>query len=444
MWLFLILSFTLLMFLVMLLIKFNLFACFALAGFLITTPWLLLRNYKLKKNYDSFVVSVADYLRQADNSQENTVLMDEKALLEKLSKLLSSLGAIKNQLATQQEIAENYSSKLKNIEHMLSCLCSVHLPLDIDPQWDEILEKEWSVISSETLESLNTIKIMNEQNQEFIQQVIKEFGIQHENFSNFSETYSKNIIDYAQKASIIKASFFDDIENSSNRIEETFGKFGKVLEITERIKMISLNMSIEASKVRGSEAFYILARELRKLAADTEETLSGITMIIQTTIESMKISKDKQTKEFLVMESMIQQFGTTLDEYKATSTKLAHFIQQAINQIDSNQVSQRSILLNFFKNLQRIAIVKEEFEHRIKFNFILLTKTNEVIEQLVRKDQVCKGIHCEHRRNLLNELASIANTDEERKFVNKLFKTLLNEDREVVHGDIGDEGFIKF
>ena len=435
---------TLLSFLLLIIAKVNGIVYIALAGFLATLGLLLLELRKQQKKHKILSLGITELLERVAGGQDSPELGEDRALLERLSGLLASLDETRLQLERQKEAAEGFRRKNELVEQALIGLCCVRLPLDIGPQWDAMIEKDWSLISSETLESLNKMKIMNEQNQEFVQQVVKEFGVQQDNFAEFSETYSKGITDYAKKVGFIKSSFFEDIEASSSRIEETFAKFGEVTEITERIKMISLNMSIEASKVRGSEAFYLLARELRKLAVDTEETLRGITMIIQATIESMRASKEKQIREFMVMDTTIQQFINTLENYKLTSAKLAEFIQKAINQIDGNQSSQRSILLDFFKNLQRIAIIKEEFEHRIQFDSIMLAKTNEVIEQLVRKDRVCGNDACSGRRWLLEELAAIANTDEERKFVNELFKTLLNEDREEEHGTIEDKDFIQF
>lgn len=437
-------SVTLVAFALLIITRLSIAGYIALAGFLATTAIFALELQNRQKKLMNIKRGLAELLVQFGGLSDIGESHDESSMLERLGGLLNSMVENATLLAQQKDEVSALRRKGETVEQALGTLCSVHLPLDIGPQWDAMIEKDWSIISSETLESLNKIKLMNEQNQEFVQQVVKEFGVQQNNFAEFSETYSRVITDYAKKAGLIKSSFFEDIESSSNRIEETFAKFGKVVEITERIKMISLNMSIEASKVRGSEAFYLLARELRKLAADTEETLSGITMIIQTTIESMRASKEKQTKDFLVMDETIQQFEKTLDDYKSTSTKLAEFIQKAINQIDVNQMSQRAILLDFFKSLQRIAIVKEEFEHRIQFDSLMLEKTNEVIEQLVRKDKICGGFSCEGRRQLLDKLAAIANTDEERKFVNELYKKLLNEDREEEHGTIGDKDFIQF
>ena len=430
--------------------KIIVFFYISFAAFVLYIILMGIQQRSAHKELQTIKKGLSTIFSESTDNQHDDIISEQSIsndVQELLAQVLNAFAVKKREfeeLKANMECLESVKNKLIDYQTALDPLCSVHLPVDLTPRWNAMIESNWSVVSKEALVSLDKIKSMNDQNQEFIQDLEKEFGIQQDNFIEFSEIYSKNITDYARKAGIIRTSFMQSIESSSSRIEETFASFGKVVEIIERIKMISLNMSIEASKVRGSDAFYFLARELRKLATDTEETLSGITMIIQTTLETMHTSKDKQTKEFMAMDEVVQQFEKTLDNYKQTSSKLAEFIQKAIYQIDKNQESQRLILLEFFKNLQRIAIVKEEFEHRIKFESIILDKVNNVIYNLVRKDKPCAGTDCAYRREALEALAKIANTDAERQFVNELFKEYLNEDREQEHGTIGGDGFIQF
>jgi len=326
--------------------------------------------------------------------------------------------------------------ELRKLKNSLNELCPVHIPVDISGRWDALIDREWGKVNKDSLDNLNTIKLMNDQNHEFITEVIKEFEEQQNNFTSFSQKYRVNMEEYTKKAETAKRAVLDELAHSSKKIEDTFAQFIQVEDITEKIKMISLNLSIEASKVRGSESFSFLARELRRLAQSTEETIKGISTSIKDTVISMKNSREDQVRDLTTMDSILQEFENLLKEYDDASSKLHVYMRRAIERINTNQEDQKTILLNFFKTLQQIAIVKEELEHKVHYYDIFVRQTNEYVQKVLRSDKQCRGTACPQRRAVMEELAKIANTDEERRMVNELFKELLGEDREAQHGSL--------
>ncbi len=342
-------------------------------------------------------------------------------------------------LQTEKESLQFTDSELEN-------LCSLHIPIDIKGRWQMMIQHEWGKVNQDALKNLNEIKRMNDENQEFISEVFREFGAQQETFTDFTKKYQQTMQSYTQRAAHARKAITEDLNNSAHKIEETFHQFSLVEDITEKIRMISLNLSIEASKVRGAESFSFLARELRRLSQNTEETLKSIGISIAEAIQELNKSRSHQEKELTTLDEVLQQFQGLLKEYDATSDKLRIYMQKSIERINTNQVEQKSILLQFFTTLQQIAIVKEELEHQISYNFKFIEKANEYVQKTLRNSKNCKGFSCPQRRAMLEELAKIANTDEERRMVNDLFNELLNEDREVDHGSlVGDiNDFISF
>ncbi|WP_304226479.1 hypothetical protein [Gracilinema caldarium] len=392
-------------------------------------------------------------------------------LLEELSSLVHTFG--KNDIANQSDIStissdiktilsnllDNNSdlrSKIKKMESDLNnllilkkeleSLCPVHIPIDIEARWNNLIEREWGIVNKDALANLNEIKLMYDQNQEFITEVFREFGEHQEAFIDFSRKYKDKIVQYTEQAGIAKKNILEALSYSSSKIEETFKQFTQVEDIAEKIKMISLNLSIEASKVRGAESFSLLARELRKLAQSTEENTKLISNAIKATVNSMRSSREDEINNLSSIDTILNEFEGLLTEYDTASGKLQSYMRKAIERIQKNQLEQQTILLKFFKTLQQIAIVKEELEHQVQFYGIFLKLTNEYVQKAIRTNKSCLGVECPQRRFMLDELVKITNTDEERKLVNELFKELLNEDREAEHGTLVSDAndFINF
>lgn len=331
---------------------------------------------------------------------------------------------------------ETEIEELRKLKKSLDELCPVHIPVDLDGRWDALIAREWGKVNKDALENLNTIKLMNDQNHEFIAEVIQEFGAQQDTFTTFSQKYRINMEEYTRKAENAKKAVLDELDHSSKKIEETFAQFIQVEDITEKIKMISLNLSIEASKVRGSESFSFLARELRRLAQSTDETIKSMSLSIKDTVVSMKNSREDQVRDLNTMDVILQEFEKLLKEYDDASGKLHEYMRRAIDRINTNQEEQKTILLNFFKTLQQIAITKEELDHKLTYYGIFLKQTNEYVQRVLRSEKQCRGTACPQRRAMLEELSKIANTDEERRMVNEVFKEYLDEDREAQHGSL--------
>ena len=338
------------------------------------------------------------------------------------------------------------ADELDRFNQSLDSLCPVHLPIDIESRWAALIEREWGQVNKEALGNLNAIKLMNDQNLEFISEVIGEFGEQQENFSTFSQKYRINMEEYSRRAEGAKKAVLNELAQSSLKIEKTFAQFSQIEDITEKIKMISLNLNIEASKVRGSEAFSFLARELRRLALSTEDSIKTISLSIKDTVGEMKRSQEEQVRDLSTMDAILLEFEQILKEYDNASENLRTYMRRAMDRINSNQEEQKAILLNFFKTLQQVAITKEELEHQVAYYGIFMRQTNEYVQKILRSEKKCLGPSCPQRRAALQELSRIANTDEERRMVNDLFKELLGEDREAEHGTlVGDANdFISF
>ncbi|HPQ00627.1 MAG TPA: hypothetical protein PLK03_07120 [Termitinemataceae bacterium] len=367
-------------------------------------------------------------------------------LCEQTTGLVEKLNQEKQALQDEIELLHKKYAELEKTYRSLSELCPVHLPLDIGEEWREMIYTKWGNATTEALHNLERLKSLNDQNQNFIKDVQNEFGAHQEAFSRFSHEYRSSLEEYTSQAQKTEENILNKLEYSAKRIADTFDRFYQVMDVTEKIKMISLNLSIEASRLHGANPFAHLARELRKLAQSTEETLGSIGQSIRDTHEFIQRSQKEQKKDLLSLGTILEELQKLIFRFEETSEKLSQYMQKAVNHIEQNQGEQKNILLHFFTTLQNLAIVKEELDHQAHFIDLFLREVNDYMEKHFRFNQSCPGPNCPQRRKVLAELASLATTDGERRMVNQLFKEMLGEDREVVHGtlSVNQEQFISF
>lgn len=360
--------------------------------------------------------------------------------------LLHVLQTICAKSGEKDKEMEAYRAQKEEWEKILQDLCAIHVPLQVSHEWKSVIEGEWEKLSIDTLESLGKIKEMQNSSSAFIEEVMKQFQIHHTSYETYTETYQTSLQQYFSKVEEIRGSYVRDLDASSEQIRSSFAQFDQIVDITERIKLISLNMSIEASKVKGSSAFGLLARELRRLAEHTESTIKHITEGIQNTLAQVETNKEKQMQEFSRMVEIIDHFKGISKKYDTNTEELTQYIHKAIYQIETNQQQEKSILMQFFKNLQQIAIRKEEMHHLFQYLEVYLKRTDSLIQKIVREHRICRGVGCPDRKEALDLLASIVSTDGERQMVNRLYRELLGVEREPTHGgtDQEKEGVILF
>ena len=377
-------------------------------------------------------------IHQIDRLVEAISRMPEH-LLKAFQTVFAESDSTAKQLKAHREQKEEW-------EKILQDLCAIHVPLQVSQEWKSVIEGEWEKLSIDTLESLSKIKEMQNSSSQFIEEVMKQFQIHHNSYETYTETYQSSLEQYFNKVEEIRGSYVHDLDTSSEQIRASFAQFDKIVDITERIKLISLNMSIEASKVKGTTAFGLLARELRRLAEHTESTVKGITEGIQNTLAEVEANKERQMQEFSRMVEIIDHFKGISKKYDTHTEELTNYIHKAIYQIESNQQHEKTILMQFFKNLQQIAIRKEEMHHLFQYLEEYLKRTDSLVQQIVRGNRLCRGVGCPDRKEALDLLASIVSTDGERQMVNRLYRELLGVEREPTHGtaDHEKEGVILF
>ncbi len=378
---------------------------------------------------------------------------DKEGTAEKLEKirsftteLLRIMERLLEFLTPQLSQSTKLAQESSTIKTELQGLCSIHLPVDVTDKWKDIATGRWDSVSANTLESLSQIKEVEDSNVRFVQEVITQFNKQQVSYENYTESYQESLQQYFSKVEGIRGAYERDLNASTQEVQNAFAQFQQITDIVGRIKLISLNMSIEASKVKGSGAFGLLARELRRLAEHTEDTLKQISQRIQTTLEQVEANKVKQIQEFASIFGIVDHFKEISSKYDKTTTELTEYIQRAIHKIEDNQKEARNMLMRFFQNLQNLAIYKEELLHMIQYQKAFLEQVNGIVQRVVRDLQLCRGAACPDRREALELLASIVTTDEERQFVNELFKEYLGIDREESHGRLTEskEGVVLF
>ncbi len=325
---------------------------------------------------------------------------------------------------------------LETIKREVGTLCSISTPLAIADEWSTRIQGQWDRLSNETIGSLEVIKGMQTSSSAFVEEVEREVLIRLDTSRSHEERYREGFHAYAGRVQTIKESYVRDIEKSTSQIKHSFSVLNQIVDIVERIKLISLNMSIEASKVKQGNAFGLLARELRALADHTEDTIKSMVAGIQTTLGEVESNRAKQTSEFADIIDAVERFRILSEEYGGTADELTRYMKRAIGEIEANQGKQKEVLLSFFKSLQEVAIRKEELNHVILYQNRFLSRAFGVLHQLHETVPSFNDGSCPDEDLGLDELAAVVTTDNERIFVNELFKRIRGVDREILHGAI--------
>jgi methyl-accepting chemotaxis protein len=123
-----------------------------------------------------------------------------------------------------------------------------------------------------------------------VESIVEEFkGIRVETKQNLDETY--NGIQSVAAQSTTANEHLMDVEKTVYEIQDQSSRIGQIIElivdIADRINLLSLNASIEAARAGESgRGFAVVADEIGKLAFQTQESVKEINSVISSSSKS--------------------------------------------------------------------------------------------------------------------------------------------------------------
>ncbi len=242
-------------------------------------------------------------------------------------------------------------------------------------------------------------ELTDEQSPKSFNALINHYNKQNENFSNIFRAVSDNYMKLDKRLSSI-----------SGVVAEMTGRTSEIRIIAEKIKVLSINASIEAARASSEgKGFKVIANEIKKLSGLTndiiESILRGMTIAREEVAGTVKdfgedgrLLRDKimnQQNEFTV-------FYTILGEYSEHFRGIFESFAELIAEIDTHIKN-----LNPLFQLHEISIQEMENLNKIISDFLG--------DQRSEMDTATGGINEEERKEHLRRLIR----EYERKIISK-------------------------
>ncbi|MCL2155378.1 MAG: methyl-accepting chemotaxis protein [Leptospirales bacterium] len=176
-----------------------------------------------------------------------------------------------------------------------------------------------------------------------VESVVDEFkGIRIETKQNLDETY--NGIQSVAAQSTTANEHLMEVEKTVYEIKDQGSRIGQIVElivdIADRINLLSLNASIEAARAGESgRGFAVVADEIGKLAFQTQESIKEINSVISSSAKSTVDGSAVIQKTAQMMRNMIAQINQNANKIQVLHESLLiedRFTQVIIDQMKKN------------------------------------------------------------------------------------------------------------
>jgi len=304
--------------------------------------------------------------------------------------------------------------------------------LKIFPDWHYIIEEKMDQnISKLSLGIESLQKMQNQFNIEInniesklknLDTLVKNITVNNtSNMENFFESFSK-IIEKIYKD-------YEALQSNFNLISQTIETID---ELSKDISVIAFNIEIEASKMKESKVFTVLAKEVRNFSNQLSEYYSSI----NNTISEIKkfLSSTNYNEEYMKKNiyNYLDKIEILCGEYDKAFIEVRELNQQLIIQNKENQKIFLKDVNENLQTLQKLAICLEELEHRNKFTNSIIQKAQDSISDIFQIADLSNANENKNKKNynrtMLDELRKKITTKDETDFLKKIHKDILEED----------------
>ncbi len=389
------------------------------------------KNRELKELFETL-----DNLKQSLTNLLNFEKMNNIDLLENIEKIdenlnmyvLESLSLVETIIETNNQLMKELMEENKKI--LYNVICPIYFSMDIARDWKERVERIFDITLKNSLDKIQIVKSINEIDFAMINETISNFIEQQKKSELFLIQEKEGLDSFFSKIENIKSSFFEYMEKYYGEFKRISGVVKNIEEISGSIKIISLNMGIEASKTQGNKAFNVISRELQKLSLNADKLVKQILDEIKILLTDVEREKELLVSELKNLSELMNKSKAITMEYDENVKKINSVLESLIEDIKISNEKNKSLILDLFKSFQDIIIAKEELDHKDSFIARRIEKIVESIENLVKEKNVCgEDEHIKQKKiEIFNEIKSLITTGKEREFFEEIYKKFINEE----------------
>jgi len=290
------------------------------------------QSEKQKQLNEIIKEKVADLLQQVQRQDELTIKFNDK---------------MQNQASTFEEISATLEELLGSAE---SIAHSSEEQVGGNTMMETIVS-EFKIIKNETRQNLD--KTIHE-----VDNVVAQTGSANERIRDVEST-------------------INEIRNQSQKIAETIGV---IVDIADRINLLSLNASIEAARAGDyGRGFAVVADEIGKLAYQTSESIKDIESVLMQSTKTTEKGVEVIRTTAAMLKELIAKMAESSSKIKIlqdSTTVEEKYIKNIIDQMEKN--------VELAKN---IGTGTEEQKAAIESSARAIEHMNEVVSQMVDEIQ---------------------------------------------------------
>lgn len=284
------------------------------------------------------------------------------------------------------------------------------------------------------LNNFNALKSDFESTNSFLLESIKEFtaGKKLAEESYLQNMDVTNI--FYQKINKIKENFMESLKYYFQEFDAIFKLISNIKEIFEKIKILALNLNIEASKTQH-KVFMVISKEFQKLVLKIEEFNNQILTASEKSLKQIESEKSNKEKDLNSFAEFIEYAFEVQKKYDEDNKKHKEVFDRIINYILKIQDKNKINIFSLFKNMQELNIALEVIVHLFEIqNTNLINKTNNLHSEIGGKIGLCTTPEekQETYKEILASIKTLVTTRIERNIVKELNKKYLNEENSLL------------
>lgn len=294
-------------------------------------------------------------------------LIDENANLLSLGKLnISDIMSDKTKGLETLTIAFNdmkrnlmsfIESTKSNVIVLSDAVDKVSKSLDMSYKGNEQIAANMNTVAEKAQDQLHNVKNTLERIEE-VGQRINSITTSLENIEGFVENTVKLANDgsdhldkYNVKIDVISTNLNDAsnfIETLNSHLQEINQVGGLILNITEQLKLLSLNSSVEAARAgEAGKGFVVVAQEMNKLSTATRESIGQINKLLNNIMSSNAQVSESIDNVFTSFNESKEIFGSVKESFD-TINKNANILNEDMKKVyeESRLISQNTKGIN--------------------------------------------------------------------------------------------------